>query len=110
MENIPKIYLDIVLIVIMVILSIAIIIQNKNASNAVSFKNDVVEELQCSHFSPNVIQACKDTGASLGYDTVITPISNGTGEVIMCEVVIKYNYIVPVVKTTIKQEVRGYAR
>lgn len=110
MSSTIKTYLGILLTTIAVVIQIGIITQDKIASNAVSFKNDVVEELQCSHFAPSVMQSCIDTGASLGYTTEITPISNGTGEIIMCEVIIKYKYTIPVVGTQIDQEARGYAR
>lgn len=110
MSSTIKTYLGILLTTIAVVILIGFITQDKIASNAVSFKNDVVEELQCSHFAPSVIQSCKDTGTNLGYTTEITPISNGTGEIIMCEVIIKYKYTIPVVGTQIDQEVRGYAR
>lgn len=110
MQTIPKVYMTILLATILVVISIGLIVQDKEASNAVSFKNDVIEELQCSHFSSAVIDSCKSVGADLGYDTEITPISNGSGETIMCEVLIKYKYTVPVVGTQINQEVRGYAR
>lgn len=110
MSTIPKIYMSLIITVALVVIAIALITQDKNASNAVSFKNDIVEELQCSHFAPSVIDSCKTAGTNLGYDTVITPITNGSGEVIMCEVLIKYKYTIPVVGTQIDQEVRGYAR
>lgn len=110
MSTIPKMYMALILTVVLVVISITLIAQDKEASNAVSFKNDVVEELQCSHFAPTVIDSCKSAGTNLGYNTVITPITDGSGEVVMCEVLIKYKYTIPVVGTQIDQEVRGYAR
>ena len=110
MSNIPKAYLGLFMVVLTVVLAIGFIAQDKQASNAVSIKNDIVEELQCSNFNPSVIQECKDTCDSLGFEADITPVVDASGETIMCEVLVKYDYVVPFVNTHIEQQVRGFAR
>ena len=110
MENVFKTYLGLFLTFIGVFVAVGIIAANISASNAVSFHADVMKEIECSNFAPNVMEACIESAKSAGYELTITPIRNQKGVVIMAEVILDYDYNIPFLSVFTQHEKRGFAR
>lgn len=110
MENVFKTYLGLFLTFVGVFIAVGIIAANISASNAVGFHADVVKELECSNFSPDVIDACIGSAKSAGYELTITPIKNQKGVTVMAEVVLNYDYNIPFLSVFTQHEKRGFAR
>lgn len=110
MENIFKTYLGIFLIFTGIFVSAGIISASISASNAVSFHADVIKEIEDCNFAQSVIDACKESAKSAGYELTVQPIKDANGRTVMAEVILDYEYNLPFLNLFTDHEKRGFAR
>lgn len=110
MAEIIKVYLGLFMLLLLLVLGVGIIGAVRQAENARLFHEDVIEELQCSNFSPGVESACAELASAQGYQLSITPIRDEEGEILMEEVILRYPYKIPILDLSLMHETRGYAR
>ena len=110
MENVFKTYLGLFLAFIGVFVSVAIISACIQASNAVSFHADVIKEVEESNFAPSVIEACKTSAETAGYELEIVLMPDASGNIAMAEIILDYDYNIPFLSVFTQHEKRGFAR
>ena len=71
MPLIIKSFMGVFFVTLVVFLGIGIINYQTDVNKATSYKQDVIEELQNSNFSPSVMNACILTGAENNYEIKI---------------------------------------
>ena len=78
MSVIIKSFMGIFFFSLVVFLGVGIINYQADVSQASSYKQDVIEELQNSNFAPSVMNACIQNGADHNYEVSID-VSSGDG-------------------------------
>ena len=105
-----KTYLTIFLIAICCLICVGVIKANNDTTNAQRFHQNVVKEIEESNMSDSVISACAVDAASNNYTLQMNKITDGQGETVMVEVILKYKYSIPVLNVLSNHEIRNYAR
>ncbi len=111
MGQVIKAYVGIFFLLLVGLVGAGVIAAGAQVSAARSYHADVVGEIECSNFSPSVIEACKQQAARAGYalevkDVVFDASLNRR----MAEVILTFDYAVPVLNLVSEHEVRGFAR
>lgn len=78
MGQIVKTFLGIALGMILMVSGMSVLQMQADSTAARNFKNDVLSEMESSDYNPDVINACFQTAASLGYSMVVS-IYTGSG-------------------------------
>lgn len=82
-----------------------------DAAAAKEYKADVIAEIENSNFNPNVIASCIDQAADAGYDLQITSCTyNEYNDIQTAEVILTYNYEMPLFGISDTKTTRGIAR
>lgn len=124
MPTIIKTFLGVFFFMLMVFSGTGLIKYNIDVNAAADFKQNVVEELQNSNMSPDVINSCINTGKTNGYNVIITAIHESTTstfrdgnyatvsmpEVESAYVVIEYKLKLPFFKVTSQKTERGFVK
>lgn len=111
MDQIFKVTLSLFLILIMVLTSAGILSASIDVSEAKSFQENVVAQIEDSNFSPSVISACKTLAIKYGYTlSDDNYIYDEFGNVTMVELTLEYNYAIPFLDNLISNhKIRSFA-
>lgn len=110
MNQIFKAVLSMLLIFLGAAILSTIIVANNTAANAKKYHNDVVQEIESGNMSDTVINSCIADAKDKGYSLNIEKIKDIEGKTIICEVILKYNYSIPLLKVKTNHECRGFSR
>ena len=113
MEQIAKMFLGIILIIIITFTSIGLITATIDASHAEDYAAKTASIIEAGNFSDNVISNCQAEAIASGYNELIVKKidSNNDGRTDMAEIVLKYNYTIPILNITGKEHTaKSYAR
>lgn len=78
---------------------------------AKEYKADVIAEIENSNFNPNVINACISQAAANGYELQVSSYTyDAEHDIQTAEVILKYEYRMPVFGITDTRSTRGIAR
>lgn len=110
MSQIFKTVMSIAIITLGVVIIGSLMIADADSNKAKQYKNDVIQEIECSNMSESVIDSCINTAAAQQYTLKVNKITDSSGKNVMCEVILNYNYTVPILKLIKSHECRGFAR
>ena len=124
MSVIIKSFMGIFFFSLLVFLGIGIIGYQTDVSRASSYKQDVIEELQNSNFSPSVLNACIETGSYCNYEVSIDVSSEDgthetytksrpaakTADAVAAYVTVVYKSRLPFLGIETSNSLRGYAK
>ena len=77
---------------------------------AKEYKADVIAEIENSDFNRDVISSCISQAQSAGYTLTVTPSANADGETVSADVILSYDYKMPVFGIEKTHQTRGIAR
>ena len=77
---------------------------------AKEYKADVIAEIENSDFNRDVISSCISQAQSAGYTLTVTPSANADGETVSADVILSYDYKMPVFGIEKTHMTRGIAR
>ncbi len=110
MNEIFKSLLSVLLIFLGTLIISAFIIANSDAIKAKNFHTDTVQEIEAGGMSDTVISSCIQTAADNGYTLDVEKYADENGKTVMCKVILKYNYDLPVLNILSTHECRAFCR
>jgi hypothetical protein len=112
MELVLKSYLTIFLLFMGVFTLTGILSADMDISRAKAIHADVINEIENSDFSRDVINACIQTvEQETDYHLYVEEMCNDQGRTVMAEVILTYDYVIPFLGIEdAGHEIRGYAR
>ena len=111
MGQLMKSYLGIFFLLVMGLVGIGIVAAGMEANAARNYHADVVTEIECSNFSPAVIHACKAQAQEAGYGLEVESLAyDAEGKEQVAEVVLSFDYAIPILNLVSEGKVRGFAR
>lgn len=111
MKHIISAYSTLFVILLNAFVGIETITLSGNVSSAKEYKAAVVAEIENSNFNQNVINNCIAQAASEGYSLQITNCTyDENNNITTAEVVLNYDYEIPILKIKKTTNIRGIAR
>lgn len=123
MSQVLKTFMGVFFMLLVLLLGTGVLSAQMDASNAISYKSDLVAELENSNYSPRVINGCIEQAIESGYEISIktykkggavqvytSPCAGDTRDVVMAEVILTYPYRIGFLNSVTRHQVRGYAR
>lgn len=111
MGQVIKSYLGLFFLLLMGLVGIGVVTAGVQSSAARSFHADVISEIECSNFNAGVVTACRQQAQEAGYGLEVKTMNyDDEGHVMTAEVILKYDYAIPVLNLVTDHEVRGFAR
>lgn len=111
MGQIIKTYLGLFFILLMGLVGIGVVTAGIQSAAARNYHADVINEIECSNFNEGVIEACRLQAQEAGYELKVKTMNyDAAGHVITAEIILGYEYAIPVLNLITKHEVRGFAR
>jgi len=77
---------------------------------AQKFHSAVISEIEASDFLPQVIENCKKKAKDSGYNDLTVTIQESEKGNYYAEVVLDYNYSIPIINFFMNHQIIGYAR
>lgn len=111
MGQVIKAYLGIFFLLLMGLVGIGVVAAGMEANAARNYHADVVTEIECSNFHPSVIETCRRQAEEAGYGLEVQRMAYGAeGREQIAEVVLSFEYSIPVLNLVSEHKVRGIAR
>lgn len=111
MGQVLKTYLGLFFLLLMGLVGIGIVAAGIEVSAARDYHADVISEIECSNFNAGVISACKSQAAGRGYELrVADMVYDAQRNQRMAEVVLSFEYAIPILNLVSGHEIRGFAR
>ena len=111
MGQVLKTYLGLFFLMLMGLVGIGVVAAGMEAAAARSYHADVISEIECSNFNPGVIAACQSQAVSRGYELTVADLVIDTEQrQQMAEVILSFDYAIPVLNLVSDHEIRGFAR
>ncbi len=111
MGQVMKTYLGIFFLMLMGLIGIGVVTAGIEVNAARNYHADVISEIECSNFNLNVVNACKIQAKNKGYQLVVTDmVYDIEKNQRMAEVVLSFQYAIPILNLISEHEVRGFAR
>lgn len=109
MGQVIKTYLGLFFLLLMGLVGIGVVTAGIQSAAARNYHADVINEIECSNFNDGVIAACKQQAKEAGYKLKIKTMEYDR-HVKTAEVILEYDYAIPVLNLVTDHEVRGFAR
>ena len=111
MGQVLKTYLGLFFLLIMGLVGIGVVSAGIEVTAARNYHADVISEIECSNFNAGVISACKNQAGERGYQLEVAElVYDGEGNQRMAEIILSFEYSIPVLNLVSEHEVRGFAR
>lgn len=111
MGTIAKAFLGIFFLLLVTLTGIQTVMGGTDTTEAQNYHADVITEIECSNFNPQVISTCISQAGQAGYELTITPITyDSSGSHQTAEVVLKYKYGIELLDLSEQKSIRGFAR
>ncbi|MEY8518352.1 hypothetical protein AALC25_15890 [Lachnospiraceae bacterium 29-84] len=112
MGQVIKAYLGIFFLLLIGLVGIGVVAAGLEVAAARNYHADVVSQMECSNYNPAVIAACKAQAQEAGYGLRVEPLvyDSAGGSQQMAEVVLSFEYAIPILNLVSDHEVRGFAR
>ncbi len=111
MGQVIKTYLGLFFLLLMGLVGIGVVTAGVQSAAARNYHADVISEIECSNFNSGVIDACRQQAQDAGYDLNVRTMNyDAEGHVMTAEVILEYNYAIPILNLVTDHEVRGFAR
>ena len=103
-----EVYVSLIFLTIAALLCANFIAADVGIMNARDLQSAYITEIENSDLSPTVIENCKQSAESLGYELIVKPMQIGESE--MAQVTLIYTYKVPLIGLESEHEIVGYVR
>lgn len=111
MKNIIEAFTAVLFIIFFAFAGISVITASSSIMAAKEYKADVIAEIENSDFNENVINTCVSQGADAGYQVEVTPCTyDENNNMRTAEVVVSYEYKLPLFGISGTKSTRGIAR
>lgn len=111
MGQVIKTYLGLFFILLTGLVGIGVVTAGVQSAAARNYHADVIAEIECSNFNDGVIAACKTQAQEAGYDLTVRAMTyDARGKQKTAEIILTYDYAIPVLNLITEHEVRGFAR
>lgn len=111
MKHIVETFSALVLIILMSFVSIAILTASAQVTNAKGYKADCIAEIENSNFNSAVISDCVTKAAAAGYELQVKSCSYDIyNDINTAEVILTYQYEIPLFGVSVTKTTRGIAR
>lgn len=111
MKEIISIYSALLVFLLGMAADLNVAVAAEQIEQAKSYKAEVVAEIENSNFNPEVVDACKTEAASLGYTlSVENCVYNASYDIQTAEIVLTYQYAMPLFGVDETRTTRGIAR
>ncbi len=111
MGQVIKAYLGIFFLLLVGMVGVGVIAAGIQTNAARSYHADVVSEIECSNFSPSVIDSCIRQADAAGYGLEVEEfVYDASKNQRMAEVVLTFDYAIPILNLVSDHQVRGFAR
>jgi hypothetical protein len=111
MKQIVGAFGTLIILVFHMFICVTVSVASEQAEAAKSYKAAVIAEIENSDFNPAVISSCILQAASSGYELTVTPCSyDGDMRVCTAEVILNYDYSMPLFNLVREKSTRGFAR
>lgn len=111
MKHIVEAFSALILIILMAYVSIAILTASAQVTNAKTYKSDCIAEIENSNFNPTVIANCISKAASAGYQLQVSSCNYDIyNDINTAEVVLTYQYKIPLFGVSVTKSTSGIAR
>ncbi len=115
MSQVIKSFTGVFFMLLVLLLGTGVLSAQMDASNALSYKADLVAELENSNFSPQVLNGCIQQAIDNGYKISVKTFTRGGAARVYItpsagEVVLTYPYRIGFLNSVTEHQVRGYAR
>lgn len=111
MEQIMKAYLGIFFLLITGMVGIGVVTAGIQSANARSYHADIISEIECSNFNDAVVAACVQQAKASGYELKVKTLDyDAQGHVKIAEIILDYEYAIPVLNLVTDHQVRGFAK
>lgn len=111
MGQVIKTYLGLFFLLLMGLVGIGVVTAGVQSAAARNYHADVISEIECSNFNAGVISACKQQAQDAGYGLEVKLMSHDAeGHTMTAEVILEYDYAIPILNLATEHEVRGFAR
>lgn len=111
MKHIVEAFSILIVIVLNLLGCAAMISVTGQTAAAKEYKADVIAEIENSNFNPNVIDACIAQASANGYELQVSGYTyDADHDIQTAEVILKYEYKMPVFGITDTRSTRGIAR
>lgn len=111
MSQVLKTFLALFIVTLGSLIITGIISAGNDAVKATEYKDDIVQEIECSNMAPSVIDGCiRSTEENTKYTLAVNKITNDAGKVVACEILLDYKYDIPILHISTPHQKRGFAR
>lgn len=111
MGQVLKAYLGIFFLLLIGLVGIGVVTAGAEVTAARNYHADVISEIECSNFNSSVMDACKSQAQAKGYQlTVADMVYDAESNQQVAEVILSFDYAIPVLNLVSNREIRGYAR
>lgn len=111
MGQIMKTYLGIFFLLVTGMVGIGVVTAGIQSANARNYHADVISEIECSNFNEEVISSCRRQAKEAGYGLEVkTMVYNPQDNAKVAEVILQYEYAIPVLNLVTDHQVRGFAK
>lgn len=111
MGTIAKAFIGVFFLALVTLAGIGTTMAGAETSRAQNYHADVINEIECSNHNDAVMSACAAQASSEGYELTVTPVTyDDMGNMKTAEVVLKYQYGIPLFHLQKEKTIRGFAR
>ncbi len=111
MKHIVEAFSGLILIILMAYVSIAILTASAQVTNAKVYKADCIAEIENGNFNPSVITNCVSKAALAGYQLEVNACNYDVyNDINTAEVILTYQYKIPLFGISVTKTTRGIAR
>lgn len=110
MGQVIKIYMGLFFLLLEALTGMGVVAAGIQTAAARDYHSDIMEEIACSNFNEEVIEACMEQAEKAGYQVEIEPaVYDEDANIQLASVILYYDYAIPVLNLFSQHEIRGMA-
>lgn len=111
MGQIMKAYLGIFFLLVTGMVGIGVVTAGIQSANARNYHADVINEIECSNFNDAVVAACCQQAKDAWYELEVKTMAYDPQEHMKtAEIVLHYEYAIPILNLVTDHQIRGFAK
>lgn len=110
MGQVVKVYMGLFFLLLEALVGMGVVTAGVQTEAARNYHSDILEEISCSNFNEEVMEACIAQAQKVGYQVRIEPVVyDETANIQLASVTLNYEYAIPVLNLFSNHEIRGMA-
>lgn len=111
MGQIMKTYLGLFFLLVTGMVGIGVVTAGIQSANARNYHADIISEIECSNFNDAVVSSCRQQAQEDGYGLQVKTMAyDSQGHARIAEVILDYEYAIPIMNLVTEHQVRGFAK